>query len=217
LVFVSLLLEPPLHATVLQAEFLSCKAWWHLKAHIPLRYVGEDDPTACTVMGRTTPTRSPIEWLPQVCASQALVDSQPDASRRRLGREPSIRDQLTKAYTLIEELQCTLRHERNRMSSLRAVCSSRWDICNVGWDIHALLCQLFTRVERDSLRRPLCTPPPAAGPRPWPGHCRPRYYECEWGRQRQAPTSLAPPVHLRLRKCRRSRPSHRSNRAPQDR
>jgi hypothetical protein len=24
----------------------------------------------------------------------------------------------------------------------------------VGWDIHALLCQLFTRVERDSLRRP---------------------------------------------------------------
>jgi hypothetical protein len=43
---------------------------------------------------------------------------------------------------------------------------------------------------------PLCTPPPAARPRPWPGRCRPQYYECEWGRQRRAPTSLAPPVHL---------------------
>jgi hypothetical protein len=52
-------------------------------------------------------------------ATQALVASQPDASRRRLGRQPSIRDQLTKAYTLIEELQRTLKHERNRMSSLR--------------------------------------------------------------------------------------------------
>jgi hypothetical protein len=41
---------------------------------------------------------------------------------------------------------------------------------------------------------PLCTPPPAARPRPWPGRCRSQYYECEWGRQRRAPTSLAPPV-----------------------
>jgi hypothetical protein len=48
---------------------------------------------------------------------------------------------------------------------------------------------------------PLCTPPPAARPRPWPGHCRPQYYECEWGRQLRAPTSLAPPV----RQCGRSR------------
>jgi hypothetical protein len=51
----------------------------------------------------------------------------------------------------------------------RAVCSSRWDICTVGWDIHALLCQLFTRVERDSLRRPplhttsRCAAPAVAG------------------------------------------------------
>ena len=41
---------------------------------------------------------------------------------------------------------------------------------------------------------PLCTPPPAARPRPWPGRCRPQYYECEWGRQQRAPTSLAPPA-----------------------
>jgi predicted transglutaminase-like cysteine proteinase len=35
-----------------------------------------------------------------------------------------------------------------------------------------------------------------AAPAVWAGHCRPQYYECEWGRQQRAPTSLAPPVHL---------------------
>jgi hypothetical protein len=41
-------MELSARATVLQAEFWSFKAWWHGRAHMPLRYVGEHDPQACT-------------------------------------------------------------------------------------------------------------------------------------------------------------------------